>query len=174
MLCRNNIQASLQSQNTAGCTSNAAQAQRNGNHTDLTFAHRNGKPADRRSKCNRDCMVSGKLRHLARRGSVPFLIVNRELAELVNSAHPFYPNVGHSSMNARRGALTAKGSEVLVGCPFLWFSIPQLRKLVRGSGASQFFIGDTMPQLMNRNFRQTCRLEEQMQSGLHGLGQTSS
>src|ERR1017187_1730998 len=27
-----------------------------------------------------------------------------------------------------------------------------MRKLVRGSGASQFFIGDTMPQLMNRNF----------------------
>src|ERR1017187_3108264 len=66
MLCRNNIQASLQSQDTAGCTSNGAQAQRNGNHTDLTFAHRNGKPADWRSKCNRDCMVSGKLRHLAR------------------------------------------------------------------------------------------------------------
>src|ERR1035438_703647 len=103
MLCRNNIQASLQSQDTAGCTSNAAQAQRNGNH------------ADWRSKCNRDCMVSGKLRHLARRGSVPFLIVNRELAELVKSAHPFYPNVRHSSMNARRGALTAKGSEGLVG-----------------------------------------------------------
>src|ERR1039457_4209249 len=115
MLCRNNIQASLQSQNTHACTSNAAQAQRNGTHTNLPSPPRNGNPADRRSKCNRDCMVSGKLRHLARRGSVPFLIVNRELAELVKSAHPFYPNVRHSSMNARRGALTAKGSEGLVG-----------------------------------------------------------
>jgi hypothetical protein len=83
VLCRNNIQAGLQSEYTAGCTINTAQAQRKRKETGLSIARWNDKPADRRSKCDWDCVVSGKLRHLPRRGTVPSLIVNRELAELV-------------------------------------------------------------------------------------------